>query len=96
VEGSQRPAVKENRSTRTTPPNPPPRPPAVSPDPWDVLGLPRNTSREMIKTKYHSLLVDLHPDRLPSGATPAQRKVIDDKVKEINDAYNRLRQQGYV
>jgi DnaJ domain len=78
------------------PPKPPPKPVSAAPDAWEVLGVPRYASSEVIKTKYHSLLVELHPDRLPAGATDAQREVIDDKVKEINDAYNRLKEQGYV
>jgi len=93
---SQKSTGKANGSAGTARPNPPPRPVSASPDPWSVLGLPRNASREMIKTKYHDLLMDLHPDKLPLGATPGQKKVIEDKVKEINNAYTRLKQRGYV
>jgi hypothetical protein len=107
--GSRKSTVRtSSRTTRTTAPPPPTTPPprsppppppiipaSVSPDPWGVLDVPRNTSRAVIKTKYHSLLIDLHPDKLPFGATPAQRRVIEDKVKEINNAYNSLKQLGY-
>jgi DnaJ domain len=98
--GAQKPMVRANAtpqrvSSATTSAPPPQKSLPAGPDPWDVLGLQRNSSRDTIKQKYHDLLVELHPDRLPQGATPAQRKVIDDKVKEITSAYNRLKQQGH-
>ena len=70
--------------------------------PWQVLGLHREmftkgsgASKNAIKAAYFSLMRDLHPDKLPLGATKAQRKLITDKVEEITEAYRQLREEGY-
>jgi len=59
-------------------------------DYWSVLGLRPGASKEVITAVYKELMKQYHPDLLPEGATPAQRKLIEDKVKEINEAYEAL------
>jgi hypothetical protein len=64
--------------------------PAPERDYWSVLGLQPGASKEVVKAVFGELMKQYHPDKLPDGATPAQRKLIEDKVKELTEAYAAL------
>ena len=54
---------------------------------YDILGLPPNASPRKIREQYRKLAKTYHPDRL---ADPAQKAEYEDKLKEINEAYEAL------
>lgn len=49
-------------------------------DYYEVLGVPRDASKEKIKKAYRKLALEFHPDRNPS-------KEAEEKFKEISEAY---------
>lgn len=54
-------------------------------DPYEVLGVPRNASKEQIKAKYRELAKKYHPDNYEG--TPLA-ETANEKMQEINDAYD--------
>ncbi len=48
---------------------------------YDILGVPRDATREQIRNAYRELCLKFHPDR-PNGD--------EEKMKQINAAYSRL------
>ena len=57
-------------------------------NPYDVLGISPNASKEEIKAAYRTLAKKYHPDSNPGNRNAA------DKMNEINDAYAFLQFQG--
>ncbi len=57
-------------------------------NPYDVLGISPNASKEEIKAAYRTLAKKYHPDSNPGNRNAA------DKMNEINDAYAFLQSQG--
>jgi curved DNA-binding protein CbpA len=51
-------------------------------NPYDLLGLPNSATEEDIKSAYYKLAKQYHPDLKPEYS---------DKFKEINEAYNILK-----
>jgi len=56
-------------------------------DYYEVLGVPRDAPAEEIKRAFRTLARRHHPDR----ASPANRDVAEAKFKEVNEAYEVLR-----
>ena len=54
-----------------------------------VFGLDSDASKDLVRKKYRELMNDYHPDRL-GQATDAQRKLVEEKAKEINRAHDLL------
>jgi molecular chaperone DnaJ len=65
-------------------------------DPYEVLGVRRGASDEEIKAAYRELVKKYHPDNY---ADHPLSDLAEEKIKEINDAYDQLtsgnRQQRY-
>lgn len=57
-------------------------------DPYIVLGVDRNAGEEEIKKAYRKLARQYHPDNFATDE--AQRKVAEEKMKEINEAYDAI------
>lgn len=55
-------------------------------DPYSVLGVSREATEEELKTAYRKLVKKYHPDRFTD---PDQKKRAEEKMKEINEAYDR-------
>ncbi len=58
-------------------------------DPYEILGVSRDASAAEIKRRYRELVAQYHPDKAV-GATPEIRKLAEERVKEINWAYERV------
>lgn len=56
---------------------------AVKRDYYEVLGVPRNATQEMITQAYRKLAVENHPDKFP----PEKKEQAREKFKEISEAY---------
>ncbi|MGL4397755.1 MAG: J domain-containing protein [Hyphomicrobium sp.] len=60
-------------------------------DPYGVLGVGRDASREDIRSAYHSLSKIYHPDLFASQTLPAEvRDYLAAMARRINAAYNAL------
>ena len=55
-------------------------------DYYEILGVPRTATLADIKKVYRSLALKYHPDRVPE----AEKKVAEEKFKEISEAYGVL------
>jgi DnaJ like chaperone protein len=67
----------------------PPPPDGVIEDPWKVLGVPRNASREEIKSAFRRLALMFHPDN-QTGLEEAEREKMSQAFVKIRDAYREL------
>jgi molecular chaperone DnaJ len=56
-------------------------------DPYEVLGVPRGASDDEIKKAYRALAKQYHPDNFTDAG---QRARAEEKMKEINAAYERI------
>jgi DnaJ-domain-containing protein 1 len=57
---------------------------------WEgVLGVPPDAGQEFIKRMYRQKVTEYHPDKL-HGVSGAVRKLAEDRLKEINEAYGHL------
>jgi len=83
-----------NDETEEPPETPPPHSDSIV-EAFAELDLPPNASRGQIKEKYRSLQKALHSD-VNNVGNPIQKKVIEEKLKRVNDAFALLRENGYV
>src|SRR3990172_10299352 len=67
---------------------------AMSSKYWEILKLKPGASKEEIQAAFRIVAAQYHPDKLPLGATPEQRELIDNKMKDINEAYNELMKEA--
>lgn len=54
-----------------------------SPDPYKLMGLPRNASEALIRARYRYLCKRWHPDRNASQDTTAQFQLIQSAYKAL-------------
>ncbi|MBE9049309.1 DnaJ domain-containing protein [Nostocales cyanobacterium LEGE 11386] len=57
---------------------------------YEILGLKPGASQEQVKQAYRKLVKIWHPDRF---ADPSQKQAAEEKIKEINVAYNKLKSE---
>ena len=55
----------------------------------EVLGLSSNFTEQELKKAYHNLMRKYHPD-VNIGENETKRKELEEKAKEVNDAYDYL------
>jgi DnaJ like chaperone protein len=64
-------------------------------DPFEVLGVPREADLVAIKTARNALVRKHHPDRLMAAGLPEEMRMIsEDRIRQINRAYEVLRQNA--
>ena len=51
--------------------------------------------KEAVVSSYKKLCKIWHPDTWPPELSVEKRKAIDDRMKEITEAYHLLREQGF-
>lgn len=56
---------------------------------YNILGLQPGVSKEIIEAVYQTLVKQYHPDS-NIGATPALKKIAEEKMKEITEAYKEI------
>ncbi len=60
-------------------------------DPYTILGVPHDASDQDVKTAYHKLVREHHPDVLVAQGLPEEFvELANDKLAAINDAYERV------
>ena len=60
-------------------------------NPYRVFGLTSDASDAEIDQAYRRLIGQYHPDRV-AGAAPELQKQAEDKAREINAAYDRIKE----
>lgn len=60
-------------------------------NPYEVLGIKENATKDEIKKAYRELAKKYHPDQ--HGANPLQ-ELAEEKMREINEAYDYLMKNG--
>jgi DnaJ-domain-containing protein 1 len=60
-------------------------------NPYRVFGLTEEASQAELDLAYRRLMSQYHPDRL-AGAAPELQRQAEAKAREINTAYDRIRQ----
>jgi DnaJ-domain-containing protein 1 len=59
-------------------------------DPYEVLGISRSATKDEISKAYRSKAREHHPDKV-AHMTPEHQAFAEQKMKEINEAYNSLK-----
>ena len=62
-------------------------------DPFAVLGLSRNSSREEIKTAYRKMAAKYHPDKVEHLGEEF-RELAEARFKEVQEAYRQIREEN--
>jgi len=57
-------------------------------DPYEVLGVGRNATKEEIRDAYRELIKKYHPDKFRDN--PDMKALAEEKIKEVNEAYKYL------
>jgi DnaJ like chaperone protein len=64
------------------------------PDPYSVLGVPKNASDEVVRATWKKLMRENHPDSLASRGVPEDFvRRASDKVARINAAWDRIKRE---
>ncbi|KIJ62014.1 hypothetical protein HYDPIDRAFT_115184 [Hydnomerulius pinastri MD-312] len=57
---------------------------------YETLGLSRNATPEEIRKAYRRKALETHPDRLPQGASAAEKAASEEMFRKVNNAYEVL------
>ena len=61
---------------------------------YTILGVSRNDTNEVIRTRYRKLAKEYHPDMIASKGLPEEfTKLAEDKFREIQEAYDVVRKE---
>jgi len=64
---------------------------------YTILGVTRSDTNETIRTRYRKLVKEYHPDMIASKGLPEEfTKLAEDKFREIQEAYDRVRKERNV
>lgn len=59
-------------------------------DPYEVLGISRSATDDEVKSAYRDLARKYHPDNVANSSNPAASELFEEKMKEINEAYDTI------
>ncbi|KAG9312911.1 hypothetical protein JVU11DRAFT_6344 [Chiua virens] len=57
---------------------------------YEILGISRNATSEQVRKAYRRKALETHPDRLPQGASAAEKAASEDMFRKVNNAYEVL------
>ncbi|KAF8845202.1 DnaJ-domain-containing protein [Paxillus ammoniavirescens] len=57
---------------------------------YETLGIGRNATAQEIRTAYRRKALETHPDRLPQGASAAEKAISEEMFRKVNNAYEVL------
>ncbi|KAG1746715.1 uncharacterized protein EDB91DRAFT_1118463 [Suillus paluster] len=57
---------------------------------YETLGLTRDTTPDQIRKAYRRKALETHPDRLPQGASAAEKSMSEEMFRKVNNAYEIL------
>lgn len=57
-------------------------------NPYDILGIPRNSSKDIVKKKYREIALSCHPDKLTNINDEQEKSKKIQKFKEVSIAYD--------
>jgi DnaJ-class molecular chaperone len=60
-------------------------------DPYKILNIGRNATRDELISAYRKLVKMYHPDMV-AGLAPEYREIAESKMKNINSAYRKLKE----
>jgi DnaJ like chaperone protein len=61
---------------------------------YTILGITRNDTNEVIRTRYRKLVKEYHPDMIASKGLPEEfTELAEDKFREIQEAYDGVRKE---
>jgi DnaJ like chaperone protein len=69
-----------------------PAPRSSGPDPYTVLGVPRDADERTTKRAYRKLISEFHPDRLGNMPEDLRRRA-EARASEINAAWERIQSE---
>jgi tetratricopeptide (TPR) repeat protein len=61
---------------------------------YKVLGVSENATLQEIRKAYLNLSKELHPDRLSSNTNPSLKKLAEERLKLVNEAYDTLKDKA--
>jgi preprotein translocase subunit Sec63 len=59
-------------------------------DPYDILGIPRNSSQDKIKTAYHKLIKKYDPSFDSSNRIKEEKEILEKIAVKLHLAWERL------
>jgi DnaJ-class molecular chaperone len=62
-------------------------------NPYEIMGLPRNSTVAQVKTRYFELARKHHPDKLDPSTSDEDKKNHEEIFKEITNAYSKINKQ---
>ncbi|KAF8449109.1 hypothetical protein L210DRAFT_3640698 [Boletus edulis BED1] len=57
---------------------------------YEMLGISRTANQEEVRRAYRRKALETHPDRLPQGASAAEKSAAEEMFRKINNAYEVL------
>ncbi|KAJ7746851.1 hypothetical protein DFH07DRAFT_748127 [Mycena maculata] len=58
---------------------------------YDILQLPRDATPDQIRKAYKKQALLTHPDRLPAGFTPSEKRAAEEQFRNVSNAYEVLK-----
>ncbi|KAJ7460646.1 hypothetical protein FB451DRAFT_498005 [Mycena latifolia] len=58
---------------------------------YDVLQIPRDATSDQIRKAYKKQALLTHPDRLPAGFTPSEKRTAEERFRKVSNAYEVLK-----
>ncbi|KAI0352335.1 DnaJ-domain-containing protein [Trametes cingulata] len=57
---------------------------------YEILGIKKDATPEEVRKAYRRRALQTHPDRLPQGVSPADKKAAEEQFRLVNNAYEVL------